>query len=149
MGARQIHILVVDDLPDMAESTAELLTLWGYDARACASGAKALACAHLRPPDAVVLDLLMPQMDGFQFTEAFRALPGCNAVPLVAVSGYWSAAYEARAREAGIVHYLIKPVYPTLLRAVLRAVTCARTDPVAPKTRKRPGVERFTAVAAL
>jgi CheY-like chemotaxis protein len=149
MGAQRIHVLVVDDLTDAAESAAEMLILWGFDVIACDSGAKALACARLRPPDAVVLDLLMPQMDGFQFAEACRTLPGCNAVPLVAVSGYWSAAYEARAREAGIVHYLIKPVYPTLLRAVLRAVTCARTDPAAPKTRKRPGVERFTAVAAL
>lgn len=149
MGAQRIHVLVVDDLTDTAESTAEMLTLWGFDARPCDSGAMALACARLSPPDAVVLDLLMPLMDGFQFADVFRTLPGCSAVPLVAVSGYWSAAYEARAREAGIVHYLLKPVYPKLLNAVLRAVTCARTYPVAPKTRERPGVERFTAVAAL
>ena len=64
MDTERIHILVVDDLPDMAESTAELLTLWGYDATACDSGAMALASARVRRPAAVLLDLVMPRMDG-------------------------------------------------------------------------------------
>jgi len=74
MDTKRIHILVVDDLPDMAESTAELLALWGYDATACTSGIAALACARVRRPAAVLLDLVMPRMDGFEFARAFRAL---------------------------------------------------------------------------
>ena len=84
MDTTQLHILVVDDLTDAAESTAEVLALWGYDATACDSGAMALARARIRRPVAVLLDLLMPRMDGFQFARAFRGLPECKAVPLIA-----------------------------------------------------------------
>lgn len=131
MGAERIHILIVDDLADAADSTAEVLALWGYDATACDSGATALDCARLRRPDVVLLDLAMPRMDGFQFARAFRMLPGCGAVPLVAVSGYPSPAYSARALEAGIEHYLVKPADPTGLKALL-LVLVTRSNPLPP-----------------
>src|SRR5687767_6485468 len=118
MDTERIHILVVDDLPDMAESTAELLTLWGYDATACTSGAMALTCARIRRPAAVLLDLVMPRMDGFEFARAFRALKGCGAVPLIALSGYSVPAGSARAREAEIGHYLPKPIDLDQLKAL-------------------------------
>jgi two-component system NtrC family sensor kinase len=123
MDTERIHILVVDDLTDMAESTAEMLTFWGYDATACDSGAAALACARLRRPAAVLLDLAMPRMDGFEFARAFRALEGCETIPLIALSGYASSGSTARAREAGIGHELLKPAAPARLRALLVAVT--------------------------
>ena len=113
----------MDDLPDMAESLAELLSLWGYDAPACDSGSVALDCARVRPPAAVLLDLAMPRMDGFEFARAFRALKGCRTVPLIALSGYASSTCYARAREVGIGHYLVKPAAPTRLKALLAAVT--------------------------
>lgn len=81
MSPERIRILVVDDLPDMAE----LLSLWGYDAPACDSGTMALDRARVRPPAAVLLDLAMPRMDGFEFARAFRALKGCRTVPLIAL----------------------------------------------------------------
>jgi CheY-like chemotaxis protein len=114
---------VVDALADAAESTADLQSLWGYDVAACYGGAAALACARLRPPAAVLLDLVMPRMDGFEFARLFRQLSGCGAVPLIAVSGYTGAEYVARARLAEIGHYLLKPAEPEQLRAVLAAVT--------------------------
>jgi CheY-like chemotaxis protein len=123
MDAELTHILVVDDLPDMAESTAEMLNLWGYDATACDSGAMALACARVRRPAAVLLDLVMPQMDGFEFARAFRALPGCASVPLIALTGCTSLARSARAREAGIGYSLLKPAAPDQLKALLVSVT--------------------------
>jgi two-component system sensor histidine kinase/response regulator len=123
MDTEHIHILVVDDLTDMADSTAEMLTLWGYDATACDSGAMALACARVRRPAAVLLDLAMPRMDGFEFARAFHAIKRCVAIPLIALSGYASSACSARAREAGIGHYLLKPAAPDRLRALLVSVT--------------------------
>lgn len=130
MPPERIRILVVDDLPDMAESTAEILSLWGYDAAACDSGAMALDRARVRPPAAVLLDLAMPGMDGFEFARAFRALKGCRTVPLIALSGYASSTCYTRAREVGIGHYLVKPTAPTRLKALLAAVTrCAVVDP--------------------
>ena len=122
MEADRTHILVVDDLFDMADSTAEVLNLWGYAATACYNGAQALVCANIRPA-AVLLDLVMPQMDGFQFARAFRGLPGCGTIPLVAISGYSSSACSARAREAGIGYCLPKPVDLALLKALLIVIT--------------------------
>jgi DNA-binding response OmpR family regulator len=122
MDAERIHVLVVDDLADMAESTAELLTLWGYDATPCTSGVAALACARVRRPAAVLLDLVMPRMDGFEFARTFRALTGCGAVPLIALSGCPFPASSVRIREAGIGHYVSKPADPARLKALLVSV---------------------------
>jgi CheY-like chemotaxis protein len=113
------HILVVDDLADAADSTVELLSLWGYNAIACYGGAAALEYARFRRPDVVLLDLVMPCMDGFQFGEFFHELPKCRSVPIIAVSGHSSHAYRMRAREAGINQYLLKPAEPALLRSLL------------------------------
>jgi CheY-like chemotaxis protein len=126
VDADRLHILVVDDLTDMADSTAEVLAFWGYDATACDSGATALACACARRPAVVLLDLVMPRMDGFQFALAFRALKGCRTVPLVALSGYWSPESAARAFQAGIGHYLVKPADPDQLKALLGSLTQSR-----------------------
>jgi CheY-like chemotaxis protein len=119
MAPGRLHILVVDDVSDAADSTAELLSLWGYDARACYCGATALESAGIRRPDVVLLDLAMPRMNGFQFAGFFRELPLCEAVPIVAVSGFSGAVFLARAREAKIQHYLVKPADPDQLRELL------------------------------
>jgi CheY-like chemotaxis protein len=121
MVPKRTYVLVVDDLADMAESTADLLTLWGYDASACTSGAAALECARAGPPAAVLLDLAMPRMDGFAFARAFRALDGCGDVPVIALSGYAFLAHSDRARDAGIDHCLLKPADADRLRELLAA----------------------------
>jgi CheY-like chemotaxis protein len=113
------HILVVDDLADAADSTVELLCIWGYEAVASYSGAAALKSASIRPPDVVLLDLAMPCMDGFQFAGLFYELSECGSVPIIALSGYSSHAYRLRARKAGIHQYLLKPTEPALLGSLL------------------------------
>jgi CheY-like chemotaxis protein len=113
------HVLIVDDVVDAADSMAELLSIWGYDARTCYSGATAIASALARRPCLVLLDVAMPRMDGYRFAEFFRKLPECGSVPIVAVSGYSGAAHYARAREVGIRHYLLKPADPIRLREML------------------------------
>jgi CheY-like chemotaxis protein len=113
------HILVVDDLADAADSTVELLSVWGYNAIACYGGATALKSASIRRPDVVLLDLAMPRMDGFQFTGLFHELPKCSSVPIIALSGYSSQACRSKARELGILHYLLKPVDPKCLKDLL------------------------------
>lgn len=117
-----MHILVVDDSTDAADSCAELLALWGYDAVACYDGPAALRSARLRRPDAVLLDLAMPGMDGFRFAGLFRKVPGCAAAPVVVVSGYSTPAHRAAARVVGVRHYLLKPVDPTRLKGLLARV---------------------------
>jgi CheY-like chemotaxis protein len=133
MDLARNHILVVDDYVDAVDTTVELLSIWGYDAIACSSGAAALESASIRRPDAVLLDLVMPHMDGFQFARLFHKLPGCGLIPTIALSGYSSAGYRLRARTAGIHQCLLKPTAPALLRSLLartimdRAVSRAST----------------------
>ncbi len=128
MDTERIHILVVDDLADAADSTVQVLTLWGYDATACYSGATALTCARIRPA-AVLLDLAMPRMDGIQFARAFRELPECASVPLIVVSGYWTPELLARVSQAGIEHYLLKPADLNQLKILLVSVTQSQVVP--------------------
>ena len=80
------YILIVDDVPDAADSQAELLRLWGYDAQPLYSGIAALDAARVRRPDIVLLDLGMNGMSGLQLTLQIRELPGCETVPIVAIS---------------------------------------------------------------
>ncbi len=61
----------------------------------------------------------MPEMDGFLFTQLLRELPDCGVVPIIALSGYSSQTYRARAWEIGIRHYLLKPADPKCLKSLL------------------------------
>jgi CheY-like chemotaxis protein len=132
MDIEQIYILVVDDLIDSADTTVELLSIWGYEALACYTGISALESARLRRPSVVILDLAMPLMNGFQFAGLFQELPDCGSVPLIALSGYSSQAYRLRAYEVGIRHYLLKPAGPEYLKNLLAreiVITAAPSSP--------------------
>jgi CheY-like chemotaxis protein len=143
MDVTRIHILVVDDLVDAADTTVELLGIWGYDAVACYTGASALESACLRRPDAVLLDLAMPEMDGFEFAGLFYDLPDCGSVPLIALSGFSSQAYRMSARMAGIQHYLLKPADLKCLKDLLvqEIVATATPSPLRGETERRIAVE--------
>lgn len=138
MNEIRTYALVVDDMCDAADSMADLLALWGYDADARYCGASALAAVHARRPDVVLLDIAMPRMTGFEFAARFRALPGCAYTPVVVVSRYTSETHRARARELGVARYLFKPADPCLLRVLLGRLTSAhKPPPPAPRRQRR------------
>src|SRR5579883_2092683 len=95
------RVLVVDDSWDTADSLAQLLTLWGYDAEAGYGGAAALEAARTYRPDVVVLDVAMPSMDGFQVAVALRQMPGLEGITVIGLTGYGNEACQTAAREAG------------------------------------------------
>ena len=119
-GAR---VLVVDDDRAVAESTAMLLQLQGYEVRVAHSGAEALDQARAFRPQVALLDIGLHGMDGYETARRLRDLPGGDAMRLVAVTGYGDASARARSREAGFDHHLIKPVDPEeLMRLAAPAV---------------------------
>jgi CheY-like chemotaxis protein/two-component sensor histidine kinase len=113
------RFLVVDDSPDIAESTATLLSLQGYVVKTATSGEAALQTAADFHPDFVLLDLGMPGMDGFAVARRMRNSEGLQHATLVAVSGYGSDADRRRAREAGFDFHFTKPLDLNALEAVL------------------------------
>ena len=109
-------------MPDAADSLADLIGLWGYDAEAHYGGESALAAAAARPPAVVVLDIAMPRMDGFAFAVRLREVPGCVHTALVVVSGRTGGDSQARCCRLGIGHYLFKPAAPAAVRKLLAAL---------------------------
>jgi CheY-like chemotaxis protein len=118
-------VLVVDDNPDITETMTLLLQAWGYRTLSANDGETGLALVEAHRPDAVLMDLGMPRMDGYQLARRIRALPGGKAMTLIAVSGWGQAADLARSREAGIDQHLLKPVDPARLREMLERTVLA------------------------
>jgi signal transduction histidine kinase/DNA-binding response OmpR family regulator len=102
-------VLVVDDNRDAAESLGLLLQVSGHDVRVCHDGASALQAAEDYGPDAVLLDIGLPGMDGYEIARRLRAVPATRGALLIALTGYGQAEDQRRAREAGFDHHLIKP----------------------------------------
>jgi PAS domain S-box-containing protein len=113
------RILLVDDNVDAAESLAVLLRLDGHEASVACDGPAALAAAQAKPPELVILDLGMPQMDGFEVARRLRALPGLSDVLLIALTGWAQEEDRKRCQEAGFDGHLPKPVDWAALRQFL------------------------------
>lgn len=118
MVNEQVHVLVVDDNPDSAATLAQLLHSFGFVARTCTSGAEALASMHDFDPMVVMIDLLMPQMDGTELAGHLRAQFGTGLV-IIAVTGVLSGATRDAAERAGVDFILDKPLDPHRLMRVL------------------------------
>ena len=80
------RILVVDDITKNLQVVGTVLRNQGYKVMAAASGAEALKCVRTQLPDLILLDLMMPEMDGFQFVEALRKNPGAENIPVIVVT---------------------------------------------------------------
>lgn len=113
----RLRVLVVDDVPDNAQTLAELLDLWGHDAQAVFSGPRALEVVAQFSPHVVFLDLGMPEMDGFTVARALRQR--YPHLVLVALTGYGQERDRQRTREAGFDHHLTKPVDPDDVQQLL------------------------------
>ena len=103
------RILVVEDNEDGREALATLLRLAGHEVEEAATGREALASAERNPPDLVLLDIGLPDLDGYQVASALRASLG-DRVRLVALTGYGQPGDRERVREAGFDAHLLKPV---------------------------------------
>jgi two-component system CheB/CheR fusion protein len=103
-----LRVLVVDDHPDTADGIAILLKMAGYDARTALNGHAALTLAAEFLPDAVILDLAMPKMSGYDLTRRLRHMFD-SGLKIICYSGYAMDHDRQRARQAGCDHYVIKP----------------------------------------
>ena len=109
----------MEDNVDAAETLAELLALWGHDVRVVHDGAMALEVVAAYRPEAILLDIGLPGMSGYQVARRLRQEGLLEGVLLVALTGYGQQEARREAEEAGIPHYLTKPVDPDSLRQLL------------------------------
>jgi CheY-like chemotaxis protein len=105
-----LEVLVVDDNRDAADTLSLLLEIKGCRVATAYDGAEALAAAARRKPAAVVLDIAMPGMNGYEVAERMRGEPELAAARLIALTGFGHDEARRRVREAGIDHHLVKPV---------------------------------------
>jgi PAS domain S-box-containing protein len=104
------RVLIADDNRDSAETMALLLSLEGHDIRFAHDGEEALRIAASFHPDVVLLDIGMPNMNGYETARRLRAQDWGRDVKLVAITGWGQAEDKRRASEAGFDHHLVKPV---------------------------------------
>jgi CheY-like chemotaxis protein len=116
-----LRILVVDDNVDTAATLSRLCQVWGHQVCVAHDGPSAVEAALGFRPDAVLLDIALPRLDGFEVAERLRSLPGFGRTLLIATSGYNRERDHRRAREVGIDLYLVKPFDPWRLEEVFAA----------------------------
>jgi CheY-like chemotaxis protein len=115
----QSRVLIVDDNADAADCLSLLLGLHRFNVQVAYNGASALSAALAAPPDAMLVDLGMPLMDGFRLAELVRCEESLRETLLVAVTGYGGGQVQEAVRVAGFDHYLLKPVEINQLLNVL------------------------------
>jgi two-component system CheB/CheR fusion protein len=125
-----LRILIVDDRPDVLEALSEMLKLEGASVVTATSGTEALRSMEKAVFDLVLSDISMPEMDGYEFLETLRTRSPAPTVPAIALTGLGRTEDIERARAAGYVSYLTKPVgREHLIQAVLAATQSARKNP--------------------
>ncbi|HVT08844.1 MAG TPA: chemotaxis protein CheB [Polyangia bacterium] len=118
-GAR---VVIVEDNADSRELLCELLHDEGYDCRSVGNGKAALDVIHEFEPHIALLDVGLPEMDGFELARRLRAMPETADIHLVAITGYGRASDRIASREAGFDEHLVKPVQPDELLKVLARI---------------------------
>ena len=116
-----LQVLVVDDNRDAADTLQSLFQLEGYAAKVAYGGAQALAAVEMAWPQLVVMDLGMPDMDGYEAARQIRQRAQGRDVLLIALTGWGQGEARARTEQAGFDHHLTKPVDFATIAALLHA----------------------------
>jgi CheY-like chemotaxis protein len=103
------HILVVEDNLDNYELVRTILEIAGYDSFLAVNGRDGVNAARKQKPDLILMDMALPEMDGWDATKQIREDPETAHIPMVALSAYTLPKERKRALDAGVDAYLSKP----------------------------------------
>ena len=103
------NILLVDDIPDNLQLLSDLLIKLGYTVRSVTSGRMALKTVKVKPPDVILLDIKMPEMDGYQVAQALKADEYLRDIPIIFISALDDVFDKVKAFNSGGVDYITKP----------------------------------------
>jgi DNA-binding response OmpR family regulator len=130
---RRKKILITDDDPVIIELLQVNLEMEGYDVVSAANGYEAVEKAASESPDLVILDIMMPKMDGWTAREELLKSPKTAGLPVIFLSARAQQADLRRGYEAGVAEYITKPFEPMELLAIIEHIlngTYTRSDPL-------------------
>ncbi|MBI4577918.1 MAG: response regulator [Planctomycetes bacterium] len=130
-------VLIIDDNPDHLDLARIYLKDPALDVVTACGGAEGLAMARRQPPDLVLLDLMMPEMDGFQVLEQMRADPRTAAARVIVFSAKDGLDDVRRVVDLGAIDYVTKPIAIDTMRSKVEKCLGIRLAPP-PGTRRRP-----------
>jgi signal transduction histidine kinase/CheY-like chemotaxis protein len=113
------RVLIVEDNDDTRQMLHETLAFSGHEVREARDGASGLALAAEARPDVALIDIGLPDLDGYEVARRLRAAPGGRRIGLIAITGYGQREDQRRAYEAGFDAHLTKPVAPERLKQVM------------------------------
>ncbi len=132
-GPKARRVLIVDDNRDAAETLSALLSAWGHEVFVVNDGIAALAAARTYTPDAVLLDLGLPGMNGYDVVARLREMPSLASSILIACTGYGQDSDRLAVQDAGFHHHLVKPIAIDQLMGILNGqrapAACAQVRP--------------------
>jgi CheY-like chemotaxis protein len=114
-----LRVLIVDDHRATTDTLSALVRIWGHDVRRAYDAVTGLALAAAFRPDVLLLDMLMPNMNGFEVATQVRRQNRLNQCYVVAITGRTDAKHRSQCYEAGVDLFLIKPVAPSDMQTLL------------------------------
>ncbi len=120
-------VLIVDDEALICGSMEDILEAHGFTCRTARNGAEALQACEASPPDLILLDIMMPDMDGIETCRRLKANPAWAAIPVIALTALDNPITVLQMQEAGSLMYLTKPITPDRLLAAVRLVLEAQS----------------------
>ncbi|HEX8269989.1 MAG TPA: response regulator transcription factor [Flavobacterium sp.] len=122
MKKKEIRILLVDDEPDILEIVGYNLSQEGYQISTASNGKEAVAKAKKEIPHLIIMDVMMPEMDGMEATEAIRKIPELNHVIIAFLTARSEDYSQVAGFDAGADDYITKPIKPKLLVSKVKAL---------------------------
>jgi CheY-like chemotaxis protein len=119
----RLRVLIVDDNRDAADSLCMLLRLWGHDCHVAYDGVAGFRAACDFQPDCLLVDIAMPELDGYTLARTVRAQPGLERATLLALTAYSDEEYVRCSREAGFDLHLIKPTDPFEIETLMDSLS--------------------------
>jgi two-component system, cell cycle response regulator DivK len=116
-------ILVVEDDADNRRIVVKVLSVEGYTIIEATDGHQALERARAELPDLILMDLALPNMDGWEATRRIKADPQLRHIPVVALTAFAMRGDEEQARAAGCDDYVAKPARPMVIRTIVKKYT--------------------------
>ena len=136
MKKQVYRILVVDDEPDILELVGYIMEREGFKVSTASNGSDALSVAKVKKPDLIILDVMMPDLDGIEVCHQLRAIPEFDNTFIAFLTARGEDYSQIAGFEAGADDYIIKPIRPKTLVARVRSILKRRT-------KDRDGEDRY------